>query len=113
RPADLAGADLVVLPGTKATVEDLAWLRARGLDRAIERRRRDGGLVLGICGGYQMLGHSLDDAVESGRGHVAGLGLLDVTTTFAPDKVVRRRRGRAMGQPVTGYQIHHGRVRRG
>jgi adenosylcobyric acid synthase len=113
RPGDLAGADLVVLPGTKATVDDLAWLRDRGLDRAIAERARQGGLVLGICGGYQMLGQRIDDAVESGAGTVKGLGLLDATTTFGTEKVVRRRRGEAMGQPVTGYQIHHGRVSRG
>jgi adenosylcobyric acid synthase len=115
RPGDLAGADLVVLPGTKATIEDLAWLRARGLDPCITQRAREGGLVLGICGGYQMLGHTIEDSVESpgGAARVPGLGLLDVTTTFAPDKVVRWRRGRAMGQPVSGYQIHHGRVTRG
>jgi adenosylcobyric acid synthase len=110
RPGDLAGADLVILPGTKATVADLAWLRDRGLDRGIALRRREGGLVLGICGGYQMLGRTIDDAVESGAGRVEGLGLLDVATAFGADKVVRRRRGLAMGQPVTGYQIHHGRV---
>jgi adenosylcobyric acid synthase len=113
RPDDLAGADLVILPGTKATVADLDWLRRRGLAGAIERRVRAGGLVLGVCGGYQMLGTAIDDPVESGAGTVAGLGLLDVTTAFAPDKVVRRCRGTAMGQPVHGYQIYHGRVRRG
>jgi adenosylcobyric acid synthase len=113
RPDDLAGADLVILPGSKATVADLDWLRRRGLDRAVEHRVRAGGLVLGLCGGYQMLGTSIDDPVESGAGTVAGLGLLDVTTAFAADKVVRRCRGTAMGQAVHGYQIHHGRVRRG
>jgi adenosylcobyric acid synthase len=113
RPGDLAGADLVILPGTKATVADLGWLRARGLDGALRRRVADGGLVLGICGGYQMLGHTIDDEVESGDGRVDGLGLLDVTTAFAPEKLTRGRRGTAMGQPVTGYEIHHGRVSRG
>jgi len=114
-PAGLGDPDLVILPGSKSTVADLAWLRARGFDRALARlvERDDPGLVLGICGGYQQLGRALvDDGVES-TGEVAGLGLLDVTTRFAPAKVVRRRRGVAMGQTVEGYEIHHGRVQRG
>ena len=114
-PAGLGDPDLVVLPGSKSTVADLAWLRARGFDRALARlvERDEPGLVLGICGGYQQLGRSItDDGVES-SGEVAGLGLLDVTTRFAPTKVVRRRRGVTMGQRVEGYEIHHGRVQRG
>ncbi len=116
-PAALGRPDLVVLPGTKATVADLEWLRGRGLDRAIEA---SGARVLGICGGYQMMGRTIVDAIESGRGEVAGLGWLDATTVFAPSKVTRQRRGhalfaaqgaaRAQDQRVTGYQIHHGRV---
>jgi adenosylcobyric acid synthase len=113
RPGDVHAADLVVLPGTKATVEDLAWLRHHRLDQALHERVRAGGLVLGICGGYQMLGRWIDDPVECAAGRVEGLGLLDITTTFAPAKVVRQRRGVAMDQPVTGYEIHHGRVSRG
>jgi adenosylcobyric acid synthase len=113
RPGDLTGADLVILPGTKATVADQAWLRDRGFAEALRRRVAEGGLVLGICGGYQMLGHSIDDEVESGGGRVDGLGLLDVRTRFATEKLTRSRRGTAMGQPVTGYEIHHGRVARG
>ncbi len=105
--AALGTPDLVVLPGTKATVADLEWLRGRGLDRAIEA---SGARVLGICGGYQMMGGTIVDGVESGRGDVAGLGWLDATTTFEPTKVTRQRRGRSLGQRVTGYQIHHGRV---
>jgi adenosylcobyric acid synthase len=74
--------------------------------------------VLGICGGYQMLGRRIVDDVESGAGAVAGLGWLDVETTFAPDKVLARRRGRVLGGAadgcgVHGYEIHHGRVHRG
>ncbi len=114
-PAGLGDPDLVVLPGSKSTVADLGWLRARGFDRALARlaERDEPGLVLGICGGYQQLGRWIaDDGVES-AGEVAGLGLLDVTTRFAPTKVVRRRRGVIMGQPVDGYEIHHGRVERG
>jgi adenosylcobyric acid synthase len=98
---------LVVLPGTKATVADLAWLRARHLDTAISA---SGATVLGICGGYQMLGRAIDDPVESGDGAVPGLGWLPVTTQFEPDKVLRRDHGSALGAALHGYQIHHGRV---
>ena len=68
-PADLADADLVVLPGSRATVADLAWLRDRGLADAVTERARAGRPVLGICGGYQMLAGQIDDPVESRRGH--------------------------------------------
>jgi len=107
RPAALGRPDLVVLPGTKATVADLEWLRGRGLDRAIAG---SGAAVLGICGGYQMMGRRMVDEVESGRGLVDGLGWLDADTVFEPAKVTRQRRGHALHQRVTGYQIHHGRV---
>lgn len=102
--------DLVVLPGSKATVADLEWLRGRGLGRAIDEVLADGATVLGVCGGYQMLGREIVDQVESGRGQVAGLGLLDTSATFEEDKVTRQRRGRAWGQRITGYEIHHGRI---
>jgi adenosylcobyric acid synthase len=105
----LGDPDLVILPGTKATVADLAWLRARGFDEAL-RARPPTTTVLGICGGYQMLGRSIDDEVESGKGIAEGLGLLPVTTRFEPDKITRPRRGTALGCDVTGYQIHHGRT---
>src|SRR3954447_3606434 len=107
--AALGDPDLVIIPGSKSTVTDLGWLRGRGLDRAIERTD---GIVLGICGGYQMMGRHIDDPVESGRTDVAGLGWLDVVSEFADDKITRQRRGVAMEQRVSGYQIHHGRVRR-
>jgi adenosylcobyric acid synthase len=99
--------DLLVLPGSKTTAADLAWVRSRGLDRAIGASR---GAVLGICAGYQMLGATLADpgGVESADPKVPGLGLLDVRTCFRPDKVTRQRRGWLFGQPVSGYQIHHG-----
>ncbi len=97
---ELGRPDLVVLPGTKATVADLAWLRAGGWPAAIETSGAD---VLGICGGYQMLGDKIDDPVESGAGVVEGLGWLPVRTVFGAGKVVRR-----VG--ATGYEIHHGRV---
>lgn len=106
-PADLADADLVVLPGSKATVADLSWLRDRGLDGAIADHARAGKPVLGICGGFQMLCRRIEDNVESGRGEVEGLGLLDADIVFAADKVLRRWRS-----PLSGYEIHHGRLAR-
>jgi adenosylcobyric acid synthase len=112
RPAELGDPDLVILPGTKATVADLAWLRAQGLDAALAALPPST-TVLGICGGYQMLGRSIDDGVESWAGTVAGLGRLPVTTRFEATKVTRPRRGRALDRAVTGYQIHHGRTASG
>jgi adenosylcobyric acid synthase len=112
--ADVERADLVVIPGTKATVEDLERLRAAGLDRALARRVAAGGPVLGVCGGYQLLGERIVDEVESGRGVVEGLGLLPVATEFGADKVLRRRRGRCpwLDTAASGYEIRHGRVTR-
>jgi adenosylcobyric acid synthase len=109
-PTALRDADLVILPGTKATVADLAWLRARGLDRALQSRAADGRPVLGICGGYQMLGTVIEDEIESSAGTVAGLGLLPVETRFAAAKTLRRPSGYAGQVPVAGYEIHHGTV---
>ncbi|HMA46267.1 MAG TPA: cobyric acid synthase, partial [Frankiaceae bacterium] len=103
-------ADLVVVPGTRATVADLAWLRGRGLDAALRDRAAEGSTVLGVCGGFQMLGTVIDDEVESGAGVVAGLGLLPARTVFARDKVLRLTAGAWRGEAVAGYQIHHGRV---
>ena len=113
--ADLERADLVVIPGTKATVEDLARLRDAGLDRVIAARAAAGAPILGICGGYQLLGRTIDDEVESKRGAVEGLGLLPVTTAFAREKLLRRRAGVSAwlgGTGVEGYEIRHGRVTR-
>jgi adenosylcobyric acid synthase len=107
-PADIAAADLVVLPGTRATVADLRWLRDRGLDSFITERRIQGRPVLGICGGYQMLGRRIDDPVESRAGVVEGLGLLPVTVTFGADKRLGRPSGTEYGEVVHGYEIHHG-----
>ena len=106
----VASADLVVLPGTKSTVADLAWLRARGLDAALAKRVAEGRPVLGICGGYQMLGTEIEDEVESRRGTVAGLGLLPVRTVFDPVKTLTRPAGFGLGEPVAGYEIHNGQV---
>jgi adenosylcobyric acid synthase len=112
--ADIERADLVVLPGTKATVEDLQRLRETGLDRAIVARAAAGRPVLGICGGYQILGERVIDDVEARVGEVAGLGLLPVVTTFAADKVLRRRSGYCgwLKTEASGYEIRHGRVLR-
>jgi adenosylcobyric acid synthase len=107
------GADLVVVPGTRATLADLEWLRARGLDAALHRRAREGLPVLGVCGGFQMLGEWVDDpaAVESPRPQrVEGLGLLPASTRFEPDKTLDRPHGQWHETPVHGYVIHHGRV---
>jgi adenosylcobyric acid synthase len=110
--ADVQRADLVVVPGTKATVEDLARLRHTGLDRALTERARAGAPILGICGGYQLLGERIVDDVESGEGVVRGLGLLPVTTTFEHEKLLRARAGHCawLDTNVGGYEIRHGRV---
>ncbi len=112
-PRDLTDADLVVLPGTRATISDLAWLRTRGLDRAIIDHASAGRAVLGICGGFQMLGHTIADprGIEGTAGvSVEGLGLLDARTDFTADKVLRLPVGTALGAPAHGYEIHHGRI---
>jgi adenosylcobyric acid synthase len=107
-PAEIADADLVVLPGSRATVADLAWLRDRGLAAAITQRAARNGPVLGICGGFQMLASEIHDDVESGAGLVPGLGLLPATVSFGTGKVLRLRAGTADGEQVTGYEIYHG-----
>ncbi len=117
-PRALGDADLIVLPGTRATIADLAWLRARGLDRALLAHVAAGKPLLGICGGFQMLGRVISDphGIESPAGPVAavdGLGLLLVETTFEAQKVLRLPRGEALGVPASGYEIHHGRITAG
>jgi adenosylcobyric acid synthase len=109
-PDQLAEADLVVLPGTRATVADLDWLRSSGLADAIVRRAQSGGQTLGICGGFQMLADSIVDDVESLRGAVDGLGLLPASVRFAAGKTLGQPLGQALGCPVRGYEIHHGLV---
>jgi adenosylcobyric acid synthase len=106
-PSRLADADLIVLPGSKSTVDDLKWLRDRRLADAIVGSPTP---VLGICGGYQMLGRRIVDHVESRGGEVAGLGLIDLEVEFAQEKTLARPTGTALGHPVSGYEIHHGRV---
>ena len=105
-------ADLVVLPGSKkATIADLAALRATGFDIDIAAHRRRGGMILGLCGGYQMLGRRLadPDGVEGPAATVDGLGLLDVTTTLSPQKRLEPVRGTSDdGAPFAGYEMHMG-----
>jgi adenosylcobyric acid synthase len=100
----IAEADLVVLPGTRATLADLAWLRERGLDRAIQAHAASGRPVLGICGGFQMLGRRIADpaGIEGQSGEAKGLGLLDVETVLTGDKQLHEVRGRetASGAPI-------------
>ena len=113
----LAGADWVVLPGSKQVSGDLAWLRAQGLDRAIADPAGQGGAVLGICGGLQMLGEALIDT-HGVDGNAPGLGLLPLVTQFDPDKTVQRTQAcfgdlvgawsALSGVTVQGYEIHHG-----
>lgn len=106
-PAGLSDADVVVIPGTKATVADLGWLHERGLAEGIVAHASAGRAVLGICGGFQMLCRHIDDPVESRAGARPGLGLLDADIVFAPEKTLRH-----WETPLHGYEIHHGRVTR-
>lgn len=109
-PAEVHGADLVVLPGSRATLSDLAWLRERGLAEAVTARAAEGRPVVGICGGYQMLTERILDDVESGEGEALGLGLIPGEVRFGAEKVLGRPTGTWRGEPVAGYTIHHGRV---
>jgi len=114
RPEALAGAGLVILPGSKHVAADGAWLARTGLAEALRQRAGAGAHVLGVCGGLQLLGQGVADphGVESG-GSVAGLGLLELDTTLEPEKVTRLTQAELLpgGVAVTGYEIHHGRSR--
>ncbi|GAA3549321.1 cobyric acid synthase [Amycolatopsis ultiminotia] len=107
-PDTVAAADLVVLPGSRATVDDLRWLRENGLAEAVTARAAAARPVLGICGGYQMLAESIEDEIESGAGVVPGLGLLPTRVRFTGEKVLGRPAGNWRGHPVHAYEIHHG-----
>jgi adenosylcobyric acid synthase len=109
----LPPADLIILPGSKATRADLSALYLEGWQHDIRRHVRFGGAVLGLCGGYQMLGTSIDDplGIEGQAGTSPGLGLLDVTTVLAPEKQLRIEQGNAFGAPLTGYHMHLGLTR--
>lgn len=106
--------DLVILPGSKATIADLTFMRSQGWDIDIAAHRRRGGQVLGLCGGYQMLGLTLADpeGIEGPPGAVAGLGLLDIDTELTGDKQLVEVSGKTMadGVPFRGYEIHIGRT---
>jgi adenosylcobyric acid synthase len=116
-PADCAGADWIILPGSKSTAADLAWLRAQGLDQTVAHHAAQGRAVLGICGGLQVLGEALIDP-NGIDGNAPGLGLLPLVTVFDTDKTVRRSTvtlGELVGPwhalsgvRVSGYEIHHG-----
>jgi adenosylcobyric acid synthase len=105
-------ADLVVLPGSKATLADLAFLRAQGWDIDIAAHVRRGGLVVGLCGGYQMLGRRIADpqGIEGAAGEAAGLGLLELETSLTGHKTLVEAAGveLASGQAVRGYEMHVG-----
>ncbi|RJF90714.1 cobyric acid synthase [Sphingomonas cavernae] len=105
-----AEARLVVLPGSKATIADLAAMREQGWDIDLLAHVRRGGHVLGMCGGYQMLGRQIADphGIEGACGTVAGLGLLDIETELTPVKALRHVAGEALGAPFDGYEMHMG-----
>ena len=119
---DLGHPDLVILPGSKTTIPDLGWLKDQGLSGAIRNRYENGAAIVGICGGYQMLGSFLydPDGIESSVPEMEGLGLLPLTTVFAGTKETHRIQGEvvegtgllqgAAGAPITGYEIHMGRT---
>jgi adenosylcobyric acid synthase len=106
--------DVLIIPGTKDTVGDLKWLRAAGWENFLARHRRAGGWVLGICGGYQMLGRRVIDAgrIESDMVETIGLGLFEMETTFQAEKITDRIRAIHLPTniPVSGYEIHSGRI---
>ncbi len=118
--AQLGSPDLVVLPGSKTTIPDLAWMQERALADAVRRAHLNGAAVIGICGGYQMLGTQVCDPehVESARSQISGLGLLPSTTVFSGTKETHRIRGEvvrnsgllagAKALPIHGYEIHMG-----
>jgi len=118
-PADCAGADWIILPGSKATAADLAWLRQQGLDQAVAGHAAQGGAVLGLCGGLQVLGEALIDT-HGIDGNAPGLGLLPLVTVFDADKTVCHTSATfgdvsgswaaLSGVSASGYEIHHGRT---
>lgn len=116
-PQTFGSPDLVILPGTKSTVADYEWLQAQGLADCIRGHIANGGWLIGICGGYQMLGHEVRDEeqIESRRGTVQGLGLLPITTHFEPRKQLTQAEAICLlpelhGAKVRGYEIHQGRT---
>jgi adenosylcobyric acid synthase len=108
--SDIQRADIIVLPGTKATLDDLLELRRNGCAQAIQRAHRDGKTVVGICGGYQMLGQMVSDpdGIEGTITSLPGLGLLPIHTTMTPEKTTRQVTFMFEGQTCQGYEIHQG-----
>lgn len=107
---DISRADIIILPGTKATLDDLLELRRNGCAQAIVRAHRDGKMVVGICGGYQMLGQTVNDpdGIEGSIASLPGLGLLPINTTMTADKTTRQVTFTFEGQTCQGYEIHQG-----
>jgi len=122
---ELIKPDAIIVPGSKSTIADLAHLWQSGLAQAIINLARSGTPVVGICGGFQMLGRAISDPqhIESGEGSIAGLGLLDTVTTFQPQKTTRQVKARVLvnegllkglqGEEVSGYEIHMGQTETG
>ena len=108
--SDLQRADIIILPGTKSTLDDLLELRRNGCAQAIVRAHRDGKMVVGICGGYQMLGQTVNDpeGIEGSISSLPGLGLLPISTTMTPEKTTRQVCFEFNGQTCQGYEIHQG-----
>jgi len=120
---DIGQTQVIILPGTKSTMADLAWLRERGLDRVIQEHVQRGGSLVGICGGYQMLGQMIPDTehVESSNDHTEGLALLPIETFFIPEKATYQVHAQVTGGSawlsglaecdLQGYEIHMGRTK--
>ena len=108
--SDIQQADIIILPGTKATLDDLMELRRNGCAQAIQRAHREGKTVVGICGGYQMLGQTVEDpdGIEGNITRLPGLGLLPILTKMTPEKTTRQVTFQFDGQPCQGYEIHQG-----
>lgn len=108
--SDLSRADIIILPGTKATLDDLMELRRNGCAQTIQRAHRDGKMVIGICGGYQMLGQTVSDpyGIEGAIPSLPGLGLLPIHTTMTPEKTTRQVTFKFNGHECQGYEIHQG-----
>ena len=106
--------DAIILPGSKNVAGDLGHIRERGMDQEIIDYARQGGTVVGICGGYQMLGRELSDphSIETSDGTIKGLGLLEIDTVLAPEKTLVKQQGIHLesGEKIVGYEIHHGKT---
>ena len=108
--SDIQRADIIILPGTKSTLDDLLELRRNGCAQAIQRAHREGKMVVGICGGYQMLGETVSDpdGIEGSIASLPGLGLLPIHTTMTPEKTTQQVTFQFEGQECQGYEIHQG-----